>query len=142
MEARHVERFWANVDKTEDCWLWRGYLVSGYGQFNADNKAFMAHRYAYEMLVGPIPPGLQLDHLCRVRNCVNPAHLEPVTVRENVLRGVGITAQFARATHCINGHEFTPENTGSQGKGRYCRTCHRASWHRWYKRKEQATCPS
>ena len=84
-------RFWAKVDKTETCWLWTGGQSAGYGRFGFKGRPNLgAHRFAYELLVGPIPPGLDLDHLCRVRNCVNPDHLEPVTRRENLLlRGGG-----------------------------------------------------
>ena len=81
---------------------------------------------AYELLVGPIPEYLTLDHLCRVRNCVNPAHLEPVTSAENILRGMSSPAQNARKTECLNGHAFTVENTLINVIGaRVCRTCTR-----------------
>jgi len=87
------ERFWSKVDKTGDCWIWNGGVgAGGYGAFGSYDEAddpitVRAHRYAYEALVGPIPAGLVLDHLCRVRRCVNPAHLEPVTNAENIRRG-------------------------------------------------------
>jgi len=82
------QRFWALVDKTETCWLWTGTQVrGGYGQFWLDGHK-LAHCYAYETTVGPIPEGLQLDHLCRVTRCVRPSHLEPVTASENVRRGL------------------------------------------------------
>lgn len=86
-----------------------------------------AHRASYELVRGPIPDGLQLDHLCRNRICVNPAHLEPVTQRENLMRGEGPSAVHARQTHCVNGHEFTPENTYYDAKRnrRTCRACSR-----------------
>lgn len=113
------DRFWSKVEKTETCWLWTGGTArNGYGSFWDGNRIGRAHRYAYELLVGPIPEGLQLDHLCRVRLCVNPAHLEPVTQQENIRR-----AMVSR-THCKRGHEFTPENTvWLNAKHRRCRKC-------------------
>ena len=105
------ERFWSKVDKDGPggCWLWtasqNGY---GYGKFKAPHAFVASHRYAYELLVGPIPDGLQIDHLCRNRACVNPAHLEPVTQRVNLMRGNTLASINARKTHCIRGHEFTP----------------------------------
>ena len=84
----------------------------------------MAHRVAYELTNGPIPDGLELDHLCRVRHCVNPSHIEAVTHRENTLRGTGPIPHRARQSHCKHGHEFTPENTYRLPNGcRHCRTC-------------------
>lgn len=81
-------RFWRRVDRTDACWLWRGWInAKGYGHFGVNNRLTVkAHRWSYEQLVGPIPHGLTLDHLCRVRNCVNPAHLEPVTRAVNISR--------------------------------------------------------
>jgi hypothetical protein len=106
-----MERFWEKVEKTGGCWNWTaGLNAAGYGMFS-DGKTRLAHRFAYEMVVGKIPDGLQLDHLCRNRSCVRPDHLEPVTNRENCLRGESPFAKHARQTHCVNGHEFTPENT-------------------------------
>jgi hypothetical protein len=85
------QRFWTMVSKTETCWLWTGGLSRGYAMFWLDGKNVKAHRFAYELLVGPIPEGLVLDHVvargCKWRHCVNPAHLEPVTERVNILRG-------------------------------------------------------
>lgn len=82
------ERFWSKVAKTSTCWLWGGSVrANGYGVFSFQARTMLAHRYAYELLSGPIPTGLVIDHLCRVRNCVNPAHLEAVTQSENVRRG-------------------------------------------------------
>lgn len=123
-------RFWAKVDRrgADECWLWNGPRNSeGYGTFYVDGRVPGAHRYAYEQTIGPIPPGLQLDHLCRNTSCVNPSHLEPVTGRENILRGQGVAARNARKTHCKRGHEFTPENTYifPNGRWRQCRTCMR-----------------
>lgn len=127
-------RFWRLVDKTDSCWNWTANKWKGYGQFGVQVepgkwKQRKAHRVAYELCVGPIPDGLQLDHLCRNPSCVNPAHLEPVTNRENGLRGVSVAARNAAKTHCVNGHEFTAENTMYQvvngNKQRECRSCYR-----------------
>jgi len=114
------------------CWIWLQYLApNGYGRVGWKGRIEWAHRVAYQEIHGPIPPGLQIDHLCRNRACVNPDHLEPVTSRTNVRRGNGFAGRRARQTHCIHGHEFTPENTAPHGRdgrahvGRYCRTCHR-----------------
>lgn len=120
------ERFWAKVNKgsSDNCWLWTACVdKDGYGFFWNGAKQGFAHRYAYEWFVGPIPKGLQIDHLCRVRNCVNPDHLETVTNRENTLRGYAPTAINARKTHCIRNHEFTPENTLRVPRGRHCKAC-------------------
>lgn len=117
----------------DSCWYWTGALFTqGYRQVCTPpfrNKK--AHRVIYELIKGPVPEGLWLDHLCRKRNCVNPNHLEPVTHRENTLRGVGISALNAKKTHCVAGHEFTAENTYERTankdgvRGRGCRECHR-----------------
>ncbi len=122
-----MDSFWERVDKTGSCWLWTGHLQSGgYGQMRLDGYLTLVHRIAYQAMVGPVPAGLQLDHLCRVRRCVNPDHLEPVTNRENVLRGAGITAQNAKKTHCKRGHAFDLDNTRwSPGGGRACGACQR-----------------
>ena len=94
------------------CWIWDGMVnMKGYGKISINGNVILAHRYFYEQLRGPIPVGLFPDHLCRVPPCVNPAHLEIVTMRENTLRGIGPTARYAKATHCIHGHAFTEENT-------------------------------
>jgi hypothetical protein len=122
-------RFWPKVDKTETCWLWNaGTNGVGYGMFwvDKDRGRVLAHRYAYELLVGPIPEGLTLDHLCRQPTCVRPDHLEPVTHRENVRRGNGWGGRKARQTHCLRGHELTEANIyrkPSRPTSRECRTC-------------------
>jgi hypothetical protein len=91
--------------------------------FHVGGTSRRAHRVAYELAVGPIPPGLQVDHLCRVRDCVNPAHLDPVTKRENNLRSKSPFAEAARATHCANSHPFSPENLANEPGRRCCKTC-------------------
>ncbi|HZL17755.1 MAG TPA: HNH endonuclease signature motif containing protein [Polyangia bacterium] len=109
-----------------DCWLWGGYIdTAGYGRFRLNNprRQIGAHRQAYEMVIGPVPDGLVLDHLCRRTSCVNPAHLEPVTHRTNVLRGVAGDHERTK-THCPHGHEYTPSNTYGRPDGqRRCKTC-------------------
>lgn len=136
-KARPIEeRLWERVVKTETCWLWMGGPnKDGYGQLTVfpSRRKPMVHRLVYEWLVGPIPDGLTIDHLCRVPNCVNPDHLEAVTMRENILRGNGGGARNARATHCAKGHPFDEVNTGVRRTGarvgsRWCRACARAGW--------------
>lgn len=123
------EYFWAHVEKQPDgCWLWLGRATpNGYGYLPSDRASTYAHRYSWLAIHGlEIPDGLQLDHLCRVKLCVNPAHMEPVTHRENTLRSDNPCAQNARKTHCLRGHEFTPENTWLDKYGhRHCRECQR-----------------
>ena len=125
------DRFWSHVDKSGDCWLWTAYRTPlGYGHFGIGvDRKFKAHRFAYELVVGPIPEGLVIDHLCRNPACVNPDHLEPVTQRENVFRGRSHVVAQASQTHCQRGHLFTDENTTRQGNKRGCRTC-RNEWRR------------
>lgn len=118
------ERFWSHVtipgDKSS-CWEWSGATSSGYGKFWVSRgKNAAAHRVAYELLVGEIPPGMVLDHLCRNRSCVFFEHLEPVTDRENILRGSGFSARNARKTECPQGHEYRMSKRGK----RYCYECY------------------
>jgi hypothetical protein len=120
------------IDPDGGCWVWqRNYDSNGYGR----HLHWKAHRFAWLVLVGPIADGLQLDHLCRNRGCVNPTHLEPVTQRENLLRGETIYAANAAKTHCKYGHEFTPENTRIIPRGRRCRACERRRSNESHKRK-------
>src|SRR5438132_1259918 len=103
---------WFVPEPNTGCWLWmRSLTTRGYGQFARNRQRFCAHRVSYELVRGAIPEGLQIDHLCRTRSCVNPDHLEPVTAQVNQRRGRTISAYYATRTHCVNGHEFTPENT-------------------------------
>jgi len=106
-------RILARSDRSGDCWIWTGRTdSSGYAVMRVDgNNSALVHRLSYELNVGPIPTGLTIDHLCRVRHCVNPQHLQPVTNHVNVLRGIGPTAVNARKTECIHGHPFDAENT-------------------------------
>lgn len=121
LSAEFIERFWPKVEKTADCWLWTAGKVDGYGRVSMGHgiSPARAHCISYLLLVGPIPDGRELDHVCSNRACVNPDHLEAVTHTENVRRAA------ARKTHCPSGHEYTPENTyvvPSTGYRR-CRLC-------------------
>lgn len=135
------ERFWPKVDKDGPipdhapelgpCWLWTAHCDNkDYGRFRLGLTMLRAHRVSYSFVHGPIPDGLQVDHLCRVHNCVRPTHLEAVTPLVNTMRGVSVSSRNAEATHCPHGHEYTPENTyHSPGrKQRKCRTCQRLRW--------------
>lgn len=123
------ERFWSKVQKTDGCWLWTAGTEDGYGRYGLNQTSVLAHRLAYMELVGPVPAGLQLDHLCRVRACVNPAHLEPVTLRENVRRGMGPAGVNAAKTHCPNGHPYDYTERGGRRRCKACRNARaRALW--------------
>ena len=128
-----LEIFMAGVRRSSDgCWRWQRKIGrNGYGVFGLRSQ--LAHRVSYEMFIGPIPDGLQIDHLCRVRSCVNPAHLEAVTVGENCRRRDAALAIGSHKTQCPHGHEYTEENTRRAGGRRFCRTCarDRAKAHYW-----------
>jgi HNH endonuclease len=127
-EQTRLIRFWSKVDTSGACWLWTGQKTRlGYGYVKWRQRSMLPHRVAYQLLVGPIPDGLELDHLCRNRLCVNPNHLEPVDHRSNILRGESPCAVNAKKTHCIHGHELTKENTyiRTGEPGRKCKECMR-----------------
>lgn len=115
------------------CWLWSGCVNEhGYGLIGVHGRQSRAHRVLFEIFRGAVPDGLVLDHLCRVRCCVNPEHLEPVTNAENLRRGEGISATNARKTHCKHGHPFDEANTYLwRGSVRVCRTCNRQGYHKY-----------
>lgn len=138
------ERFWERVNRhgANGCWEWTGGKVTGYGQTSSRGRQFYAHRVAYELLVGPIPEGLTLDHLCRNRGCVNPAHLEPVPMRENTPRGETITARNSKKIQCHRGHPFDAANTGKGRVGRYCRRCSVEAHRRFRARRRAAGLPA
>jgi hypothetical protein len=138
--ADPIKRFWEKVDTSagpDGCWPWLATITyRGYGHFKLHGHLVVAHRVAYELTVGPVPDQTVLDHLCHTRDkecaggvacphrrCVNPDHLEPVTVAENIRRGRMLDLR-AKKTHCPAGHEYTPENTYLNKRGaRGCRTC-------------------
>lgn len=130
------ERFWSKVDKGQECWLWTASVTgAGYGQFYIAPTMRGSHRISYEWLVGPIPLGLDLDHLCRIRHCVNPGHLEPVTRSENNQRGL-LSALRVPKTHCPGGHPYDGGNTYVNTLGRsVCRECKRTRSREWMRAK-------
>lgn len=126
-----------------DCWLWQGHTYQGYGSVTYDYRSRKVHVLVFELLIGQRIIGLTLDHLCRVRRCCNPQHLEQVTCKVNILRGVGLAAVNAVKTHCKYGHALTPENTAVfkgphhgriEAIERSCRICNRRRYKEWYKR--------
>ncbi len=131
-----ISDIWARAtpEPNSGCWLWTDYLGKGYGRFGsppAGHTSVLAHRVFYEILVGPIPEGMTLDHKCRVRCCVNPGHMEPVTMKVNVARGIGPTAINGRKTECPRGHELSGNNLIVNNRGsRECRECTRARFQR------------
>lgn len=126
---------------TDECVDWDGPLnVKGYGSAIRNGRRSNIHRLIYERDMGPVPEGLHLDHLCRNRACVNPRHMEPVTPRENVLRGIGLSAQAARQTHCIRGHELSGPNVWMYHGERRCKAC-RAIRNRVYRLRRKGRDP-
>jgi HNH endonuclease len=144
-------RFWSKVDKNGPtpehrpdlgpCWIWTGGTSNGYGRIWRDGRVTPAHRVAYEMLVGPLADDREPDHLCRNHPCVNPTHLEAVTRRENLRRGVGHGAE----THCPKGHPYSGDNLmlerGKNGSTtRRCKTCNREKVRRYTAEKKAKGC--
>lgn len=121
-----VERFLAQTVRDGECLVWTGAKDSnGYGLFGLDGVSVGAHRFAYATARGPVPDGLELDHLCRNRACVRLSHLEAVTKYENMRRGESPFAKNLRVTACPQGHEYTDENIWRYRGSRYCRECRR-----------------
>ncbi|MCT9090599.1 HNH endonuclease [Streptomyces sp. ASQP_92] len=143
MRRDWTDRFLARLTDTErGCWEWIGTRDRyGYGQMWVDGRYRSTHRLAYERLRGPIPDGLEIDHLCRNRACANPDHLEPVTHRTNILRGVSFAACKARQTHCIHGHAFTSATVYRAPNGtRKCRPCRTTANQRYRRRRAGVSC--
>ncbi len=134
------QRWWSCVDKTEGCWLWLGVPnASGYGTLKVEGRTVLAHRFGYEMLIGPIEVGKLLDHLCRNRRCVRPDHCEPVTSQVNTLRGDTLAAREAAQTHCMRGHALAGGNLINRRDGkRACRACNRERCAQWRREREYA----
>lgn len=133
-----LDRILARITITESgCWEYPTHNENGYGVIGAGPRkspTLRTHRVTYERLVGPIPEGHEIDHLCRNRACCNPEHLEPVTRSENVRRGLRKTMQ----THCKNGHEFTPDNTRTTSRQRICKACEREATRRYLEKKRKS----
>lgn len=133
---QNIESFWDKVEFTTYCWNWIGGCNSrGYGMFWDGKTTVPAYRFSYELNYGKVAKGLDLDHLCRNHNCVNPEHLEAVPHRVNVLRGIGITATNSRKTHCIHGHELSGGNLYIYDNQRKCNKCRRQAWRDWNARR-------
>jgi hypothetical protein len=132
-----LERLLLRVKKTKNCWIWQGCKAKGYGVIGVGRRGGKqrgAHIVLYELTVGPVPQGMELDHLCRNRACVRPDHLEPVTHQENCLRGMAPTAIAFRTNLCLRGHSFTEDNTYWHRGKRGCKICRNAARERWRKR--------
>jgi hypothetical protein len=144
LTADQAASFWSRVDRRgpDECWPWTATIdANDYGLFSAKIdgvwKTKRAHRLAYEELVAPFPDGLTLDHLCRNRGCVNPAHLEPLTLKENILRGTCPPALNAVKTCCPKGHPYDDKNTYMDRQGwRRCRECARVTDRRWWHKRK------
>jgi len=128
LREKFEERY--EPEPNSGCWLWTAGMRGGYGRLVVDGRKLHAHSVAYRLFKGEPPEGTEIDHLCRVRACVNPQHLEAVSHRTNVLRGVGLAAMQIRRTRCPYGHEYVVIRRSSGRVRRDCRECHRAAYHR------------
>lgn len=146
LKERIESRIFVRLDT--GCWEWLGRIMpNGYGMLGigqrskGEKKTVYSHRLSYEVFIGPIPDGMDLDHLCRNRCCCNPAHLEPVTRSENSRRGMGavmLGLLNSTKTHCAHGHEYSPANTiYRKGGGRSCRICRKRDKQKYVERKRK-----
>jgi hypothetical protein len=137
-DPRIPQRVWRKITVTPaGCWQWDGRLEpTGYARVRVGKRMCLLHRWVYTTLVGPIPDGLECDHLCRNRACGNPSHIEPVTRRENLRRGYNTNAA---KTACPQGHPYTPENTMLTRGFRYCKQCNRAGVRAAWRRRKNMT---
>ena len=137
-----TERFWSKVEITGlySCWEWQARRNKGYGQFRLNGRAQRAHRVAYELIKGPIPDGLEIDHLCRNRRCVNPFHLEAVTHIENLRRGMGTSGiLYSPQSHCKRGHARTLDNLDINSNCKICMIELRKQYRNKHKEKVKAS---
>src|SRR5690606_13550680 len=142
MRSNLPDRFWSKVEIDPfGCWRWRAATTEGYGRFKLNGRTLLAHRVLYEATYGPVAGDFQLEHLCRVRRCVRPDHLEPVTQAENIRRGMAGWRERDK-THCLAGHPFDETNTMIRFRGgrpvRECRECRRRRKREHYERKTSA----
>lgn len=135
VSEKDKKRFLDKVKYTKRCWVWIAGLSSGYGSFRYKGRAWLAHKFMYEMLIGRVKVGLQLDHLCRNRKCVFPGHLEEVTQKENILRGSGTTAVNKRKKKCLRGHKLAGSNLYESQLRKGQRACIKCNSIRYYSRK-------
>jgi hypothetical protein len=141
MTIAQLRRFVAKIRIDADgCWRWTGARTGGsggqpYAYLRMNKKNHYGHRLAYQTFIGPIPAGLEIDHLCRKRDCVNPLHLEAVTRRENLIRGETFTARQVALTHCPKNHPYSGDNLYIDPRGdRQCKECRREAYRRWYRK--------
>jgi hypothetical protein len=124
-----------HIEPNSGCWLWAGAWSGGPGNvYGSARGVGNVHRFTYQFFIRKIPKGLDIDHLCKTTFCCNPLHLDPVTARENYRRGVGNHQR--EKTHCIHGHEFSPENTYLVAGKRQCRECGRRAMREYQRRKQ------
>jgi len=122
------DRFWNKIEKTDSCWLWKGSLWDGYGRYAINRKLYLVHRMAYAVLKQKLGDNTQIDHLCRVKTCVNPDHLEEVSKKENIRRGIS-RVYNTDLSLCPRGHEYDVEKPSKAGTLiKYCTTCRKEKY--------------